>query len=158
MRLWILTSATVTRGWPVMLIIAQHCQLLLCGQVQYNFNELIQTFILHKIKCYSLPNVTHDCFALPVITHYCLQLPMLWGPIPLNQIKREQIELNWIKLNPNKCWKWKCQVWMFVQCYPDLLCAFIVVLCYSPQPCLSIVLVIWESIRCNLIKMIYRWN
>ena len=47
---------------------------------------------------------------------------MLWGPVPLNKIKQEQIELSWIKLNPNKCWKWKCQVLKFVQCYPDLLC------------------------------------
>ena len=122
MRLWILTSGTVTRGWPVMLIITQCCQLLLCEQVQYNFNELIKTFILHKTKCYSLPSATHNCFALPVITHYCLHFQMLWGLVPLNQIKQEQIELNWMKLNPNKCWKWKCQVLKFVQCYPDLLC------------------------------------
>ena len=37
-RLWILTLATATHGWPVMLITAQCCQLLLCGQVQYKFN------------------------------------------------------------------------------------------------------------------------
>ena len=82
-----------------MLIIAQCCQLLLYGQVQYNFSELIQTFILHKIKCYSFPNVTQDCFALPVITHYCLQLPILWGPIPLNQIKSNQMTAYLIELN-----------------------------------------------------------
>ena len=143
-----------------MLIIAQRCQLLLCGQVQYNFNELIQTFILNKIKCYSLPNVTHDCFVLPVITHYCLQLPMLWGPIPLNQIKSNDsisnwIELNWIERNVENE---NARASIFPSFTQNCSVLSLIVLCYSPQPCLSIFFVIWKSIQCNLIEMVYRWN
>ena len=105
-----------------MLIIAQCCQVLLCWTSSINSTELIQTFILYKIKCCSLPSATHDCFALPVITHYCLQFQMLWGPVPLNQIKQEQIELNWIKLNRKKYWKWKRHGLNFAQFYPELFC------------------------------------
>ena len=58
-----------------------NCSMLPSFSVLNKFNisssELIQTFILHKIKCYSLHSATHDCFALPVITHYCLQFQML---------------------------------------------------------------------------------
>ena len=47
---------------------------------------------------------------------------MLWGPVPLNQIKQEQIELNWIKLNQKKYWKWKRHGLNFAQFYPELFC------------------------------------
>ena len=47
---------------------------------------------------------------------------MLWGPVPLNQIKQEQTELNWIKLNRKKYWKWKRHGFNFPQFYPELFC------------------------------------
>ena len=141
-----------------MLIIAQCCQVLLCWTSSINSTELIQTFILHKIKYCSLPSATHDCFALPVITHYCLQFQMLWGPVPLNQIKQEQIELNWIKLNRKKYWKWKRHGLNFAQFYPELFCviSYCSMLLTTAMP--VDFLVIWKSIQWNLIEMGCWWN